>query len=84
MEYEFPEPDRKRKPDEHKVIFPSTQFVITVYCFGALTSLMAAFYPPLDAAHSTNCLVLSWVLALCALGISIFSDAAEQVTEDFD
>jgi hypothetical protein len=64
-------------------VFPSWRIIISLYSIGALAGLMAAFNPSLSSLQSTNCLVLSWMLALGALGMSVLCerDAEEEYPE---
>ena len=62
---------------EQQVSFPSTHSVILLYSLGALIGLVLAFDPSLSALQTTNCLLLSWILALGALGMSVLGDSAK-------
>ncbi len=70
------------KQTEQQVSFLSTQSVVLLYSLGALIGLVLAFDPSLNSLQTTNCLVLSWMLALGALGMSILGDSSKEPKAD--
>ncbi|MCB0325390.1 MAG: hypothetical protein KDD69_17525 [Bdellovibrionales bacterium] len=68
------EPDEELAADETPG-FPSWRLIISLYGVGALVSLLLAFNPSLSSHQATNCLIISWVLALSALSMSILFEA---------
>ena len=70
-------------PEEHleERRFPSTRFIIGCYGFGALLSLALAFATDMDSMKTTNCLVISWILALGCLGMSVLTDVKDSVED---
>ena len=53
--------------------FSSTELLVILYTSGAVISMLSAFSKSLSALQSTNCLLISWFLALGALGISLLN-----------
>ena len=53
------------------------QMIAAAYALASVAGLMLAFHPSMEALQSTNCLLISWVLALTALGLSVVSDGRE-------
>lgn len=64
--------------------FPSSRFIISLYVFGAFVSLAMAFSPAVTAGITTNCLTVSWALALGALAMSVATEASLETDEDLD
>ena len=66
-------------------VFPSTDLLVLLYCLGALVGLVLAINPSASSAQSTNCLLISWLLASIALGMSITTDESRvQLPHDED
>lgn len=70
-------------PEEHldEQRFPSTRFVISCYGIGAVVSLALAFATDMDSMKTTNCLVISWILALGCLGMSVLAEVKDSVED---
>lgn len=79
MEHGYSENERHIVDDG----FPSVRFIVSLYSVGALASLALAFKSGIDSAQTTNCLFISWLLALGALAMSVFSEVTESA-EDID
>lgn len=62
----------------------SAEWFVLLYSLGALAGLLCAFHPSLTALQTTNCLVLSWLLALGALVVSLLSDRQEEEEQGLD
>ena len=69
---------------ESKAGFPSSGLVTILYCVGALSGLICAFLPMLGPLQTTNCLLISWILALGALASSIFTERPGEQEDDLD
>lgn len=57
------------------------EWYVLLYSCGALLGLVSAFHPSLSALQTTNCLVLSWMLALGALLVSLVTEEKDEDTE---
>ena len=82
-------PKSKRPVENHRKgesqrLFPSTELIVLLYSLGALVGLCFAFSGNLGPLQTTNCLLLSWILALGALAMSVLGEPSEQTEEDFD
>ena len=64
--------------------FPSVRFIVSLYSVGALVSLGLAFKSGIDSVQTTNCLFISWLLALGALAMSVLSETNEEEAEDLE
>ncbi|HQH27147.1 MAG TPA: hypothetical protein PLP17_07100 [Oligoflexia bacterium] len=64
--------------------FPSSGLIALLYGAGALAGLCCAFIPDLGAAQTTNCLLLSWLLALGAFAMSVICDTDSADVDDTD
>ena len=60
--------------EEDAGMFPSWRMIISLYSIGAVVALVFAFNPSLDSLQTTNCLLISWMLALGALAMSILCE----------
>ena len=59
----------------------NADLVIWIYTLSSLIALMLAFEETLTPIKSTNCLVISWLFALGALGISVLYENTEAAEE---
>lgn len=76
--------DTSEQQDEI-VGFPSMRMIVLLYSLGALIGLFFAFNPAMSSLQTTNCLLLSWLLATAALGMSILVDSSPtEIDEDFE
>ena len=66
-----------RQKSEENIVFPSAQLLVLLYAGGAVVSLLMAFSSKINTLQSTNCLLISWFLALGALGMSLLNDAPD-------
>ena len=57
------------------------EWFVLLYSLGALIGLLCAFQSTLTPLQTTNCLVLSWLLALGALVVSLLCDSQEPEEE---
>ncbi len=69
--------------DSPTTTFPSTELVVLLYSIGAVAGLCFALSGRLGSLQTTNCLLLSWVMALAALGMSVFGDRQDPTADSY-
>jgi hypothetical protein len=63
--------------EENQKEIRSSDVLILLYSIGALIGLCLSFKAGIDPKTAVECLVLSWLLSVIALGISVASDVRD-------
>ena len=79
-ENSYKQPDSQDNSENISIWTP--EVLVLLYCFGALFGLLLAINPHLSSLQTTNCLLLSWVLAIGALGMSMLADTDPVLEEE--